>query len=250
MKSNILWILVSTALLVVLACGQPQEPKPTLTEGLEGLVPAVPEPPALSEAAPAFSSLVFSNQFVRAATVELPAGAAIPEHHAGYRLLQANSDLEIAVTADEETSEFVLTDGQIVELPEGNVAMTNFGESPARFLAVSRTDAEMPENAVQDHDPDPVPEIEETADATFISRHFLVYEFDIEPGASAALDNLLPRMLYFRTPCELALSLPGTKEPISMSPEIGDAEWLTAKTYTVVNTGDSVASFSVFGLRE
>lgn len=188
---NVIAALTATAAL--LGCGQ-QAPEPEpLTERLEQLMPEQPEVPDLYRPGLPGSVVVWGDDDVVAATLELAPGYTTPtlDEPIGRTLLYALDGGTITLHREGGERSVELAAGEALELEPGLLALEDPGESPQRMLLVTRTGAE-PAGEPQELGPAPA----DAGRVLVASDEARAVELSVAPQATVALEGSPIRVVF------------------------------------------------------
>ena len=185
--------------------------------------------------------------------VDLPAGAGLPEHEGGARVIYSLRPYTMRFEAEGQSSERHFEAGDVHFHAEGTHAVQNTGDQPAAFLAFVRTDDSLP-TVPPDEDlgaaaaslPDGA-----SHEVVLENDHVLVRRIALEPGASIPPhDAPPPRIVYALTDYTLTVGDPmdDTREERSFAD--GDLQGHGPGRERVKNTGDTRAAYLVVAFKK
>lgn len=200
-------------------------------------------------AAPDMAQLIFENDFVKAVEFSLQPGQALPLHKGGPRVVYSLSDYRIMWTEGSQSLEKEWLRGQAHWHEALDHAVENIGDTEARYLVVTRLDAELPETWEYDLDQDAASADEAHALMVFENDHVRVIEVKIPAGEAQPLHHGLNRLIYSLSDYAIKYTSDRTAEK-EVSFAAGDAHWHGADEHAVANIGETDAHFLIFVLKK
>ncbi|TVS13853.1 MAG: hypothetical protein EA417_15765 [Gammaproteobacteria bacterium] len=195
--------------------------------------------------APQVSSLVFENEHVRAMLVALEPGDEVPEHSGRERAVYSLTDYRILFAEEGESHEREWRAGQAHWHEARDHAVRNIGDTEARFLVVSRTEAALAETAALHIDHDAATIEEGFAALIFENDHVRITQVTLPPGTAQAEHHGVHRLVYSLS--DYAIRYTSDRvETVERAFAAGDAHWHEADIHAVENIGSTEARFVIF----
>lgn len=211
--------------------------------------PATQEAAALLAAAPAASSLLFENEFVRVTRVAVPAGASLPSHFGERRIIYSLSDYEISWAEEgEEAALRKWFSGDVHFHEAGQHSLTNVGSTTAEFVVFERREADLPADSekslidAQGASP-------ETTELLFENDAFRILRVELPPGASQPVHDGRPRAIYTLSDYELEWLEDG-QVLSSRKWKTGDVHWHPAGEHAAKNAGTTTARWLIVSFKD
>lgn len=185
--------------------------------------------------------------------VDLPAGAALPEHEGGPRVIYSLRPYTMRFEAEGQSSERHFEAGDVHFHSAGPHAVQNTGDQPAAFLAFMRTDGPLPAAHPDTGLDDAAASLPEgaTHEVVLENDRVLVRRVALEPGASIPPhDGPPPRIVYALTDYTLTVGDPDdvTREERSFAK--GDLDDYGPGRQRVENTRDTRAEYLVVAFKQ
>ena len=227
-------------LLLAAGCGTSPDAPPAETADLP---PAAEAPDDLAALNSEYVETPLQNAAVDVHRVRLPAGASIPPHEGGDRVVYALSDYALRLTTDGNVDERSFAEGDVHAHAAGVHAVENAGGAEAEFLVFERRGGALPEAAAEDDTAVPTPGPGATDRVVFDGDVAEVHRVTLEPGAELPPHRGYARAVYALSGYTVEFTGPGgTREQRF---EAGEAHYHDPGDHTVENAGDTVAEFLV-----
>lgn len=185
--------------------------------------------------------------------VDLPAGAGLPEHEGGPRVIYSLRPYTMQFEAKGKSSEQHFEAGDVHFHSEGPHAVQNTGDQPAAFLAFVRTDGSRPAAPPDEGLDDAAASLPEgtTHKIVLENDRVLVRRVALEPGASIPPhDAPPPRLIYALTDYTLTVGDLEGDTPQERSFAEGDLHDHGPGREQVVNTGGTRAAYLVVAFKQ
>lgn len=200
-------------------------------------------------AAPKTDSLIFENDFVRAVEFKLQPGQALPLHKGGPRVVYALSDYRIMWTEGPQSLEKEWFRGQAHWHDAIDHAVENIGETEARYLVVTRHDAELPATGEYGLDKDAASADEAHSRMVFDNDHVRVIEVKIPAGEAQPSHHGLNRLIYSLSDYTIKYTSDRMAEKETAF-AAGTAHWHGADEHAVANVGETDVHFLIFEFKK
>ena len=200
-------------------------------------------------AAPDMARLIFENDFVRAVEFSLQPGQALPMHQGGPRVVYSLSDYRIMWTEGPQSVEKEWLRGEAHWHEAIDHAVENIGDTEARYLVVTRHDAELPEAGEYDLDKDAAAADEAHSRMVFDNDHVRIIEVMIPAGEAQPLHHGLNRLIYSLSDYTIRYTSDRMAEKETAF-AAGDAHWHGADEHAVANIGETDAHFLIFAFKK
>jgi hypothetical protein len=242
--------LIASCVGLLSGChGVETEKPPDLTEEVAEVLPYQPADPQIVTVAPSVASTVFANKWVGVARVNLPPGEIIPPHVAGFRFLSPLTRCTLSVVDKDGEEEMNTVPGELVEIPEGSLSLSNIGESTGEFLIVERSPVETSPELEILAIPDVSIDMEQHGTVLLDDDNVMAVDVSLDQLAEEPLPSNLPLLVYTLTDSDLQFE--GTNvEDVEQVVDAGSAFWQSAGYEVVTNVGDAPSHFLVFGFRK
>jgi hypothetical protein len=195
------------------------------------------------------AKMLYENEYVTVVEFEVDSGDRLPgyayDHHTVYTL----SSYEMESGSGEERSKEKFRQGSAYWPEAGTYSVKNVGKNDAKYIAVTRKSANLP-----DFEP-VVPDVDVTAiaaDNTVIllnNECMRVIEVILNPGQQLPGHDGVNRVVYSLTSYELEYRS-GQMDRSNVTFDEGDVNWYEAGQYSVANISDSPARFIIFEFLE
>ena len=185
--------------------------------------------------------------------VDLPAGAALPEHEGGPRVIYTLRPYTMRFEAEGQSSERHFEAGDVHFHSAGPHAVENTGDRPAAFLAFVRTDAPLPAAPPDESLDAAAASLPEgtTHEVVLENDWTLVRRVSLEPDASISPhDGPPPRIVYALTDYTLTVGDPEDDTREEQSFAKGDLDDYGPGRQRVENTGDTRAEYLVVAFKQ
>lgn len=235
-----------------IGCGK-AKPDEKLVKDVTTLMPKEPEAPLTYKLAPAGSMVVYGDEYVVAATLELAAGDVIPDHDiTGSTVLYALDDSVVKLDQDGEERLAELDRGEVLALEPGRyqIATPADGETTgsAELLFVTRTEVPLPDLA-EPYAPFGPAELDDGT-ALYEDEWVRVIDLQINAGTATALD-VVPYRLVVSPDATVELSLASEAEDGSpLTLDAGEADGRTPPEVKLENLGGEPAHVVLFEYRK
>jgi hypothetical protein len=238
-------MLVLTAFALGLgACGEAAEGP---AEEAAPPVSTTAEAPAqdIAAAAPDYVDVLLENEYLRVLRFDLPAGAALPLHEGGRRVVYALRDYELDWSeAGEPVAPRSWSDGDVHAHEAGVHEATNAGEQTASFLVFERLDAPLPSSEDTSGEWDlPV-----GTRSLLHESGFAVVEVELQPGEAQEMHPGSWRAVYSLSDYTLEWREGDAVSRTSWTS--GNVHWHEPGPHAATNAGDTVARFLIVTLLE
>jgi quercetin dioxygenase-like cupin family protein len=185
--------------------------------------------------------------------VDLPAGAALPEHEGGPRVVYSRRPYTMRFEAEGQSSERHFEAGDVHFHSAGPHAIQNTGDQPAAFLVFVRTDAPLPAARADERLAAAAASLpaDATHEVVLENDQVLVHRVALEPGASISPhDGPPPRIVYALTDYTLTVGDPEDDAREEQSFAKGDLDDYGPGRQRVENTGDTRAEYLVVAFKQ
>jgi hypothetical protein len=244
-------VSLSLALAVVAGgCGQ-QPPEEGFVEDVATLMPEDPAVPPTYTLAPPGSIVVYGDEHVVAARIDLVPGDEIPEHELDGAVLYGIDDADIRVIRNGEERLEEFERGEVLALDAGRFAfanpITDDGEPTAdQLLFITRSEVSLPD-LPEEYAPFGPAEADDGV-VLFEDETRRVVEVQLDARSSIALDVVPLRLVYAVTDAELSFADEVDAGNLVVL-ESGEADARTARDIKLENVGDNPATVVLFEYR-
>lgn len=199
----------------------------------------------ITAAHPDHAGAVFENDYVKAVEFTLEPGEKLPLHKGGPRAVYALSDYKIKWNEGGQVTEKEWKTGDAHWHGAIEHAVENIGDTPARYLVVTRTETALPGTGDYDLSRDASQLDSEHSEVVFENEHVRIIEVMLGAGESQPMHEGINRLIYSLTGYRLNYSSDqmDTKET---EMEAGEAHWHTADAHAVENIGETPAHYLIF----
>lgn len=196
-------------------------------------------------AAPSYTDVIFENDYVQVIQVDLDEGDRIPTHEAVCHTEYALASYELELRHGEEKESETFGTGSAHWRDDGTYAVKNTGDTDAKYLIISRKDADLPA-----YDPEilneDVSRMQNINSAILLdNQHVRVVEVILNPGDMLGGHSCVNRILYSLTEFE-ATFRPSQLERFDTTFTANGLNWFEAGAHSLHNIGKTPAHFVIF----
>ena|GEM_PF-2781808 len=235
MRTALRLLILGTILLTVISCG-----------GSNGNDTGVVQDIV---AASGDAKMLYENEYVTVVEFEVDSGDRLPgyeyDHHTVYTL----SSYEMELRSGGERSKEKFSQGSAYWREVGTYSVKNVGKIDAKYIAVTRKSADLPDFEPVNYDTD-ITGI--AADNTIIlleNECTRVVEAILNPGQRLPGHDGVDRIVYSLTSYELEYRA-DQADRSTVTFDEGDVNWYEAGQYSVANIGNTPARFIIFEFLE
>ena len=195
-------------------------------------------------------SILFDNNYVVVVEYRLNPGDKLPLHELGDRTIYALTPGAVKFNADQAGEAATLSEGDTFWQKAGPLAPENVGENETRLLVVARTEALLPEFAVEDLEQDVSQTAPEIATQLMDNDYVRVIEVNLEPGEEINTHRGIARVVYSLEPYTIDYVAEDTAGSGQKTFEAGHTHWHQAGSHSLVNIGETAMHDLIFEFKK
>lgn len=200
-------------------------------------------------AASSDAKMLYQNEYVTVVEFEVDSGDGLPGYEYEKHTVYTLSSCEMELRSGAEGSEEKFSQGSAYWREAGTYSARNVGKTDARYIAVTRKSATLPEFGPAG----PAGDVTEAAadnSIILVDNEFTrVIEVILNPGQRLPGHDGVNRIVYSLTSYELEYRS-GPAERSNVAFDEGDVNWYEAGQYSVANISNSPARFIIFEFLE